>query len=251
MIQRRLAPTEEEVDASSVRDIVGRGGGQPLDPALKADMEAQFGQDFSAVRVHADAAAVRSAAELSARAYTVGDEVVLGGESPAINSAEGKRMLAHELTHVIQQRQGPVPGTPVGGGISISDPSDSFEQAAEATAAQLMSARAARPERGGPTEALEEAVMAGLPLQRQEDDEEEEKAESPFEQAQGEATAEYQQEAGEAEQAVELAEAGKEEAGAEAAAEEGTELEIEEDQLSQAGAAVEKAEEEEEEEVAV
>jgi hypothetical protein len=257
MIQRRLAPTEEEVDASSVRDIVGRGGGQPLDPAVRDQMEAQLGQDFSTVRVHADSPAARSAAELSARAYTVGDEVVLGGDSPALDSAEGQRMLAHELTHVIQQRQGPVPGTLIGGGISISDPSDAFEQAAEVKASQLMSAGTASPHPGGPVEAQEPA-LASIPLQRQEEeDEEEEGAETPPEQAQAGPTGEYQQEggeeAGEAEQEIETAEAGKAEAVEEGIEEEGAELEIEEDQLNQAQAEIGNAEEEEkeEEEVAV
>jgi hypothetical protein len=222
-------------------------------------MEAQFGQDFSAVRIHAGDTAARSAAELSARAYTAGNEIVLGGESPALESAAGKHVLAHELTHVVQQRQGPVSGTPIGAGISISDPSDVFEQAAEHNAAQLMSATSAPHERTGPTEALESA-LTGMSLQRQEEEEEEEEvAETPSGQAPAETTAAYQpeageeggEEAGEAEQEIELAEAGKAEAVEEAAEDEGGALEIEEDELGQAQAQITSAEEEEEEEVAV
>jgi hypothetical protein len=263
LIQRRPAATEQEDEPLAVRDVIGRGGGQPLDPTLKDEMEAQFGQDFSAVRIHAGDTAARSAAELSARAYTAGNEIVLGNESPALESAAGKHVLAHELTHVIQQRQGPVSGTPVGGGISISDPSDVFEQAAEHNAAQLMSAASAPPERTGPTEALESA-LTGMSLQRQEEEEEEEEAaETPSEQAPAETTAAYQpeagaeggeeavEEAGEAEQEIELAEAGKAEAVEEAAEDEGAELEIEEDEVAQAQAQITSAEEEEEEEVAV
>jgi Domain of unknown function (DUF4157) len=144
LLQRRLAPTEGQDDqeaASSVRDIIGKGGGQPLDRELRGEMEGRLGHDFSDVRIHTDADAARSAAAVSARAYTVGHEVVFGRDSPALDSAPGKHTLAHELTHVVQQRTGPVAGTPTGDGISISDPSDVFEQAAEANAARVMAVR--------------------------------------------------------------------------------------------------------------
>jgi hypothetical protein len=101
-------------------------------------MESRIGADFSDVRVHTDGNAARSAAAVAAQAYTVGNEVVLGERAPALDSPAGKRTLAHELTHVVQQRQGPVEGTPAGGGIAISDPSDRFEQAAEANAERVM-----------------------------------------------------------------------------------------------------------------
>jgi hypothetical protein len=133
------ADTDEPAEPSPVLDVVGKGRGQQLDPALKEEMDARLGADFSDVRIHTDADAARSAAAVSARAYTVGNEVVFGAESPALDSAQGKRTLAHELTHVVQQRNGPVAGTATGDGISISDPSDQFEQAAEANAARVMS----------------------------------------------------------------------------------------------------------------
>jgi hypothetical protein len=122
-----------------VLDIVGKGGGQPLEPELKNEMEARLGNDFSDVRIHTDADAAKSAAAVSARAYTAGNEVVFGADAPALDSTQGKRTLAHELTHVVQQRNGPVAGTPTGDGISISDPSDHFEQAAAANAERVMS----------------------------------------------------------------------------------------------------------------
>lgn len=147
LVQRRLASAEEQDteagdERSPVLDVVRRGGGQPLDPDLKDEMEARLGDDFTEVRVHTDRGAAESAAAVSARGYTVGNEIVLGADSPALDSADGKRTLAHELTHVLQQRSGPVAGTPTGDGISISDPSDRFEQAAEANATRAMSDRA-------------------------------------------------------------------------------------------------------------
>jgi len=123
---------------SPVLDVVGKGGGQPLDPKVRADMEDRLGADFSDVRIHTGDQAARSAAAISAEAYTVGHDVVFrqGSFDPA--SYEGRHRLAHELVHVQQQRQGSVAGTD-SGGVAISDPADSFEQEAEATAARVAS----------------------------------------------------------------------------------------------------------------
>jgi hypothetical protein len=131
--------SDSEGEISPVFDVVGKGGGQPLAPQLRAHMEAGLGADFSDVRVHTDAAAARSAAAVSARAYTLGHEVVFGHGSFAPDSPEGKQRLVHELVHVQQQRKGPVPGTDTGTGVTVSDPSDSFEQEAEATATRISS----------------------------------------------------------------------------------------------------------------
>jgi len=124
----------EEVSRSPVLDVVRRVGGQPLDPGTRATMEAGLGADFGSVRVHADGAATESAKAVQAQAYTVGDDVVFRSDLYQPGTESGQRMLAHELTHVVQQRSGPVDGTPAGGGISVSDPSDRFERAAEASA---------------------------------------------------------------------------------------------------------------------
>jgi hypothetical protein len=127
--------TEQE---SPVKEVVGRGGGTPLEPAVRQRMEASFGTDFSDVRVHAGGTAAASAQAVDAHAYTVGNEIVLGdGQTPG--SASHERTLAHELTHVVQQRSGPVDGTPMAGGISVSDPGDRFERAAETTAGAVVS----------------------------------------------------------------------------------------------------------------
>jgi Domain of unknown function (DUF4157) len=109
------------------------GPGQPLGDAVRQEMEDRLGADFSQVRVHTGSAARASAAGFGARAYTVGDHVVIG------DGGAGKRVLAHELTHVIQQRQGPVAGTEHSAGVRVSDPSDPFERAAESNAVRAMS----------------------------------------------------------------------------------------------------------------
>jgi hypothetical protein len=159
--------------------VVGRGGGRPLEPEVRSDMEQRLGHDFGEVRVHADGQAGESARSVGAHAYTVGSEVVFQPSSWAPETPDGRRMLAHELTHVVQQRSGPVDGTPAGGGVSVSHPSDRFEQ--EATRASEQAVPAQAPAAAGATgvqrQAEDEAVeedesVQGAFVQRQADDEE-------------------------------------------------------------------------------
>jgi hypothetical protein len=73
----------------------------PLEPTLRQDMEQRFGHDFSRVRVHSDAAAEQSARDVDADAYTVSHHIVFGAGRFAPGTTEGRRLLAHELTHVV------------------------------------------------------------------------------------------------------------------------------------------------------
>ncbi|MER6556441.1 DUF4157 domain-containing protein [Streptomyces sp. NPDC001027] len=100
-------------------------------------MEARLGADFSTVRIHSDPAAERSATAVDAGAYTSGEHIV-GGPG-----ALDRRTIAHELTHVLQQRSGPVAGNDHGGGLRVSDPSDRFEREADANAQRVMDGPAA------------------------------------------------------------------------------------------------------------
>ncbi|MCX4570747.1 DUF4157 domain-containing protein [Streptomyces viridodiastaticus] len=120
------------VQRSAVHDVL-RAPGRPLDDTTRTDMENRLGADFSDVRIHDDTAARASAAEVGARAYTSGNHVVIG------QGGGDRHTLAHELTHVIQQRRGPVAGTDHGDGLRVSDPDDRFEREAEASAARAMS----------------------------------------------------------------------------------------------------------------
>jgi hypothetical protein len=81
-----------------------RSPGQPLDAATRAFMEPRFGQDFGQVRVHTDAKAAESARTIGAQAYTVGENLVFGAGRYAPGSMTGKQLLAHELTHTVQQQ---------------------------------------------------------------------------------------------------------------------------------------------------
>ncbi len=182
-----LSDEQEAADGSAVKDLVGRGGGRPLDDELRTDMEGRFGTDFGAVRVHTDGQAAASAGAVSAQAYTVGNDIVFGGGRYDPASPTGQRTIAHELTHVVQQRSGPVEGTPAAGGIQLSNPADRFEQAAERNADQVMSAandaedeeeeavQALAVQREGEEDDEEEAVQA-LAVQREGEEEDEEEA---------------------------------------------------------------------------
>jgi hypothetical protein len=130
-------------ERSPVLDVVDSGGGSPLDADTRADMESRLGHGFSDVQVHTDSRAHESAQAVNAHAYTVGSNVVFQRDKYDPSSTEGRTMLAHELTHVVQQRNGPVEGTPAGGGVQISDPSDRFEREATANAERAMAAPAA------------------------------------------------------------------------------------------------------------
>jgi hypothetical protein len=98
-----------EQASAQERDHVGEALETPsraLPGDVEHEMGARFGYDFSNVRLHADGPAVASADALDARAYTVGEHIVLGSSSPALTSEDGRRLLAHELTHVVQQGAG-------------------------------------------------------------------------------------------------------------------------------------------------
>lgn len=87
----------------SVHQVLAQPG-RPLDSASRGFMESRFGQDFSAVRVHDDGVAARSADDVSALAYTVGQDIVFGADQYQPHSAEGRHLLAHELAHTVQQQ---------------------------------------------------------------------------------------------------------------------------------------------------
>jgi hypothetical protein len=169
----------EEQEPSLVKDVVGSGGGAPLDNGTRGFMESHLGADFSDVRVHTDATASDSARSVQAYAYTVGSDVVFQSGKYEPESESGKRMLAHELTHVVQQRSGPVAGTPAPGGIQISHPSDRFEQAAESSADRVMSSAPSAPASVATAPASvqregdEEEEVQGTFVQREAEDEEE------------------------------------------------------------------------------
>ncbi len=127
-LQRQVEPTSEEEEEDEkeplqMKSISGKNAeaspdlqkrisglqsrGQPLAESERAFLEPRFGYDFSRVRVHADDQAAEMAHSINARAFTVGQNVVFGAGQYQPRSSQGQRLLAHELTHVVQQNSVP------------------------------------------------------------------------------------------------------------------------------------------------
>lgn len=116
-----------------VQQVVNRvqaekGSGQPLDAETRAQMEEAFDQDFGEVRVHSDASASRLAEELGARAFTTGKDVFFREGAYRPDTEDGKKILRHELTHVVQQ--GRSVSSPPGDRTAMGLPSDVYEREA-------------------------------------------------------------------------------------------------------------------------
>lgn len=170
-----------------VHSVINSGGGSGLDSKTRESMESRFGHDFSGVKVHQGPQAADAAKSVQAQAFTVGDNIVLGDGK----SQSDERTMAHELTHVVQQRSGDVPGSSIGNGLKLSDPGDWAERQAEATADAVVGSggdhaghdHAGTNAGGGakasvqtmPEEAQAQDVQT-LPLQRQEEEAPEEEA---------------------------------------------------------------------------
>jgi hypothetical protein len=134
--ERQAAP---EVEKAIER---ARGGGQALDRGVRIQMESAFGADFSGVRVHTDAGADTLNRALNARAFSIGQDIFFGHGEYNAGSANGRELLAHELTHVVQLGLRKVAGNQASGSMSISKPSDPLELEAEKVAQAVTGRRA-------------------------------------------------------------------------------------------------------------
>ncbi|CAI4033593.1 hypothetical protein DNFV4_04034 [Nitrospira tepida] len=104
LMRRRAMETAEGIaEAPPIVHEVLSSSGQPLDAATRAFFEPRFGHDFSKVRIHAGAPAEQSARDMNAHAYTMGHHIVFGAGQFLPGTIEGRRLMAHELTHVVQQ----------------------------------------------------------------------------------------------------------------------------------------------------
>jgi hypothetical protein len=114
-----------------------RGGGRSLDAGIQRQMESAFGTNFSGVRVHTDSTADALNQSLSARAFTTGQDIFFRQGEYNPGSSSGKELLAHELTHVVQQTG----GTQIGRmqtKLAIGEPDDQYEQEADRVAGSIM-----------------------------------------------------------------------------------------------------------------
>jgi hypothetical protein len=165
-----------EVEADIQRE---RGAGQALDSAARAQMEPAMGADFSGVRVHTGGQADTLNRNLSARAFTTGQDIFFKQGEYSPGSSSGRELLAHELTHVVQQG-----GARVKRKLTVGAVDDPYEQEADRTAGQVMRSigeaaqRQSVPEEEEKKEEPLQAKLDGVPVQRQAE-EEEKKEEEP------------------------------------------------------------------------
>lgn len=132
IFRRASGPRINEIPPA-VHNIL-RQPGRPLDSTTRSLMEPGFGHDFSQVRVHSDPAAAQSARTINALAYTVGRNVVFGEHQYSPSTTAGKRLLAHELAHVVQQERAGAGGSPAFAG-------SRWEREADAAADAVLSGR--------------------------------------------------------------------------------------------------------------
>jgi len=136
LLQRYAEPESRPQTAApaSVEQTIANPG-KPLDATARAFFEPRFGHDFSRVRVHTDAHAAKSARDVHALAFTVGRDMVFGEGQYAPHSSAGQRLLAHELSHTIQQ-SGHTSFMPRG--LELGRANDRYEQEADRVANRIM-----------------------------------------------------------------------------------------------------------------
>jgi hypothetical protein len=140
-VQRLLAQRSgdgsfELDEATAGRINQARSSGQSLDNTVQQHMSQSMGHDFSGVRVHTGGEADELNQQLSAKAFTTGQDIFFKQGTYDPGSSSGKELIAHELTHVVQQSSGQVGGS--SGSMTVNPPGDVFEQEADATAKQVV-----------------------------------------------------------------------------------------------------------------
>lgn len=136
-VQRRATGPAGPARAPSVVHEVLRSPSQRLDPLTRAYLEPRLGHDFSKVHIHADVRAAQSADAVNALAYTVGHHIVFGAGQYAPQTAAGKKLIAHELAHVIQQSG----QQDVQSQLVVASAHDAFEHEADRVAQRALSGR--------------------------------------------------------------------------------------------------------------
>ena len=136
-------------DSTAARINNERGSGQPLDSAIQTKMSDSTGQNFSDVKVHTGPESHELNEQLSAKAFTTGQDIFFREGAYQPNSGEGQELIAHELTHVVQQTSGSVGGG--GGSMTVNAPGDRYEQEADSVAKTVMA--------GGTTPAVQRETV--------------------------------------------------------------------------------------------
>lgn len=134
-VQRMIARRETEDAPSAVEHEIqqARGQGQALDGGVKIQMESALGTKFDGVRVHTDRTSDQLNQSLNARAFTTGQDIFFSSGAYNPESSGGRELLAHELTHVVQQRGGEIMPK-----LKVNVPGDQYEQEADEVARSVM-----------------------------------------------------------------------------------------------------------------
>jgi len=186
LLTQRAGAAEPEQQGRQVSENVQtqidekRGGGHTLDEKTQHHMSHTLGDDFSDVQIHTDTESHELNEQLQARAFTTGNDVFFRRGEYNPQTTEGQELIAHELTHVVQQRAGEVELD--GEGMQVNDPDDAYEQEADGVAEKAAATRtSSEAEPGNVTgrmeksvqrqDAMEEEILE-KPIQRQEEVEE-------------------------------------------------------------------------------
>ncbi len=169
LIAQRSGEGSFDLDDNTAQRINNaRSDGQPIDDQIQEKLGSALGQDFNEVRIHTSAEADQLSRQINAKAFTTQNDIFFRQGAYEPNSASGQKLLAHELTHVVQQNSGGVGGSSEQ--MAVNAPEDSFERQADAVSKAVTSDASAQ---GGvqrdPVPEEEEDV-----LQRQEEDQEDE-----------------------------------------------------------------------------
>jgi hypothetical protein len=141
MLAQRKSTGAAELDEDTTAEIQARRGhGRRLDAGVHEQASEMMDQDFSAVNVHTDAAADHLNRRIAAKAFTVGNDIFFRHGAYDPGSSDGQRLIAHELTHVVQQGATP---PAVQSKMTVNDPDDAYEAEADRVADAVVSRQAA------------------------------------------------------------------------------------------------------------
>jgi hypothetical protein len=140
-LQRAAVTSSPTTNVSPVVHEALSSPGQPLDADTRTFMEPRFGHDFSDVRVHTDGRAAESARSVNALAYTVGRNIVFDANQYSPTTMEGRRLMAHELTHVVQQGSQHA----LQSKLEIGAADDPFEREADSVATHILDISTSEP----------------------------------------------------------------------------------------------------------
>jgi Domain of unknown function (DUF4157) len=177
-VQRVLAMRSKSTVATEVQPDVEetiqseRGGGHQLDNGVRSQMESSFGSDFGGVRVHTGAKADALNQTLGARAFTTGQDIFFGQNNYDPGSSNGRELIAHELTHVVQQNKDEIQPK-----LTLGQPGDRYEQEADSVARMVIQQEQGHINqetgKAGVRRQPEEEEELQAKVQRQEEEEEE------------------------------------------------------------------------------